>query len=169
MPVKNLVSMFAHTRPYEISSHMEGRICNPRTISFEGFDNSRKVNHTPVFCTYLQSPFQRSAIRRLDCDFSGSYLRGAVSAVRRRSWEVQSSTSASQLEKKKKKSKGLSHSGSCGLGLWPEPRQNPPCRRVEDPSLCLVQTGRSAGRASLRLRAVSWNSRVGVTRIYSYF
>lgn len=68
---KNLVSMFAHGCPYDISLHIEGRICNPRTISFDGFASSRKVYHTQVFCTYLQSPSQWSAILRLARDFSG--------------------------------------------------------------------------------------------------
>lgn len=56
--------------------------------------------------------------------------------------------------------------------LWSGAQAEAPSKsslRENRGSLCLVQTGRSAGRASARLLVVTWGLCISVTRIYSYF
>lgn len=63
-----------------------------------------------------------------------------------------------------KKPKRLSHSGSCGLGLTPEPCQSPQCGKLWILVPCSNWTPCREGQY-----AVSWGPSLGVTKTYSYF
>lgn len=129
----NLVSMFAHTCPYEICSHIEGRFCNPRTISFDGFASSRKVYHTPSFPHLSPVSIPQSGGSTVTSPESRAGFL-LVRSVERGAEEVMGSSEQHVcFGIGGKKSNRLSHSGSCGLGLRPEPRQSPPCGRTVDP------------------------------------